>query len=55
MRSSERAFKPMVRGSSPRAGTKSELNFPLMGSVTLTAHSQRIAIGTARPRRLREA
>jgi hypothetical protein len=36
-------------------GTKSELNFPLVGSATLMALSQRIAIDTAKPRRLREA
>jgi hypothetical protein len=33
LRSSCRAFRPMVRGSSPRAGTKSELSFPLMDLV----------------------
>jgi len=31
-------------------GTKSELNFPLSGSVTLMAYSQRLAIGIAKPR-----
>jgi hypothetical protein len=36
-------------------GTKSELNFPLMGLVTLMAYSQCTAIGIAKPRRLREA
>jgi len=54
LRRSGGTFKPRVAGSNPVAGTKSELNFPLMGSVTPMAHSQRIAIGIAKPRRLRE-
>jgi hypothetical protein len=55
MRWSGRAFKPKVEGSNPSSGTKSELNFPLMGSVTPMAYSQPVAIGMAKSRRLREA
>ena len=49
MRSSGRAFKPRVRGSSPRAGTnidtgtKIEFRFGSWRSVTAAAYSQCIA------------